>query len=70
MKALIRLGANISLKDNDSRNVLHAAVIHGGDLDRILDEDACVSFLQKQWCCMSINRSERNCFTTGNNCPN
>lgn len=43
MKTLIRLDANISLKDNDSRNVLHAAVIHGGDLDRILDDDYCVS---------------------------
>lgn len=67
MKALIRLGANISLKDNDSRNVLHAAVIHGGDLDRILDEDACVSFFLEK-VALSINRSERNCFTAGNNC--
>lgn len=40
---LIRLGANINLKDNDNRNVLHAAVIHGGDLDRILDDEYCVS---------------------------
>lgn len=47
MKTLIGLGATISLKDNDSRNVLHAAVIHGGDLDRILDDEACVSLLCK-----------------------
>ena len=42
MKSLIRLGANVSLKDNDSRNVLHASVIHGGDLEKMLDDEFCV----------------------------
>ena len=40
----MRLGASISLRDNDNRNVLHAIVIHGGELDKILDDEICVSW--------------------------
>ena len=45
MRSLMRLGASISLNDNDNRNVLHAIVIHGGELDKILDDEICVSHM-------------------------
>lgn len=40
----MRLGASISIKDNDNRNVLHAIVIHGGELEKFLDDERSVSF--------------------------
>jgi len=46
VKTLIRMGAKISLKDNELRNVLHTIVINGGDLDKILDEEFSVSMLK------------------------
>ncbi|XP_055535400.1 transient receptor potential cation channel subfamily A member 1 isoform X2 [Wyeomyia smithii] len=38
---LIRLGANISLKDINSRNVLHLVIINGGRLDDFANEVSC-----------------------------
>ncbi|KAJ6640634.1 Transient receptor potential cation channel subfamily A member 1, partial [Pseudolycoriella hygida] len=35
---LIRLGANISIKDVNSRNVLHLVIMNGGRLDEFADE--------------------------------
>ncbi|CAG7718043.1 unnamed protein product [Allacma fusca] len=38
MRVLIRLGAKVDLKDDEFRNALHVLVIHGGDLENIIDE--------------------------------
>ena len=42
MKTLIRLGVDISLKDKDSRNVLHVLIIHNGDMEKMLDHEIAV----------------------------
>lgn len=35
VNTLIRLGANIRVKDNNTRNVLHLVVMNGGRLDEL-----------------------------------
>jgi len=38
VQTLIRLGANIHLKDVNSRNVLHLVVMNGGRLEEFADQ--------------------------------